>query len=195
MQGDRARVLAWLGNDVLPHEAEVRLWLRKSMLARGEVDDVIQEAYCRLAGLEDVRHIGNARAYFFKTARNVVFEQMRRARVVRIETVTEIEALNIAIDEPSPEHIIGARRELARVKRLIDALPDLRRRILRMRKIDGLPQREIARRLGVTENVVENEAVRGLRAILKALAEGEVAMSPSEKIAGEHDRSRKRRRD
>ncbi len=165
------------------------------MLGRGDVDDVIQEAYCRLAGLDDVGHITNARAYFFQAARHIVFEQMRRARVVRIETVTEIEALNIALDEPSPERIAGARRELARVRRLIDALPDLRRRIFQMRKIDGLPQREIAKRLGVTENVVENEAVRGLRAILKALAEGEVVVSPSEKITGEHDRSRKRRRD
>ncbi|MCK5912139.1 MAG: RNA polymerase subunit sigma-24, partial [Caulobacter sp.] len=40
-----------------------------------------------------------------------------------------------------------------------------------MRKIEGVPQREIARRLGVTEHVVENEAVRGLRAILAAMTE------------------------
>jgi RNA polymerase sigma-70 factor (ECF subfamily) len=38
-----------------------------------------------------------------------------------------------------------------------------------MRRIQGLPQKEIARRLGVTENVVEMQAVRGLKLILKAL--------------------------
>jgi RNA polymerase sigma-70 factor (ECF subfamily) len=38
-----------------------------------------------------------------------------------------------------------------------------------MRRIQGLPQKEIAKRLGVSENVVEMQAVRGLKLILKAL--------------------------
>ncbi len=54
---------------------------------------------------------------------------------------------------------------------LIAALPERCRRIFEMRKIEGVSQREIARRLGVTEHVVENEAVRGLRAILAAMTE------------------------
>ncbi|EHN76805.1 RNA polymerase sigma-24 factor, partial [Streptomyces coelicoflavus ZG0656] len=49
-------------------------------------------------------------------------------------------------------------------------LPDRCRRIFEMRRILGLSQREIARQLGVSENVVENEAARGLKAILAALA-------------------------
>jgi RNA polymerase sigma-70 factor (ECF subfamily) len=38
-----------------------------------------------------------------------------------------------------------------------------------MRKIEGLPQREIAQRLGITESMVENDGVKGLRLILEAL--------------------------
>ena len=54
---------------------------------------------------------------------------------------------------------------------LIAALPDRCRRIFELRKIEGVSQREIARRLGVSEHVVENESVRGLRAILAAMTE------------------------
>jgi len=73
-------------------------------------------------------------------------------------------------------------------------LPDRCRRIFEMRKIEGLPQREIARRMGVTENVVENESVRGLRAILAALAEGETQQQPTAaRRPSTHDRTRKRR--
>ena len=40
-----------------------------------------------------------------------------------------------------------------------------------MRRFEGLSQREIARRLGVTESVVENEGVKGMRLIMQALRE------------------------
>jgi DNA-directed RNA polymerase specialized sigma24 family protein len=56
-----------------------------------------------------------------------------------------------------------------------------------------VPQREIARRLGVSEHVVENEAVRGLRAILAAMTEQDAsagAQGAREKTDG---RTRKRR--
>jgi len=58
------------------------------------------------------------------------------------------------------------------VLRLIDRLPDRCRRVFEMRKIQGLSQREIAARLGITETVVENEVVKGLRLISRALRQG-----------------------
>jgi RNA polymerase sigma factor (sigma-70 family) len=146
-----------------------------------------------LAALSNIEHISEPRAYFFQAARSVALEQIRRARVVRIETVSEIEALDLALEDPSAERIVSGRRELERVRGLIAALPDRCRKIFELRKIDGVPQREIARRLGVTEHVVENEAVRGLRAILAAMTEQDApagAKGLREKTDG---RSRKRR--
>jgi hypothetical protein len=111
--------MAWLGREILPHEAAVRAWLRRSLAAAGDADDVIQEAYCRLAGLASIDHIESPRAYFFQTARSVALEQLRRARVVRIETVTEIDALNVELDEPSPERIAATWRRVAVVSVLM----------------------------------------------------------------------------
>jgi len=189
----RARIVAWLGREILPHEAAVRAWLRRSFAAAGDVDDILQETYCRLAALSTIDHIGEPRGYFFQAARSVALEQIRRARVVRIETVSEIEALDLALEEPSAERIVSGRRELERVRGLIAALPDRCRRIFELRKIEGVSQREIAQRLGVSENVVENEAVRGLRAILAAMTEQDApagARGAGEKTDG---RTRKRR--
>ncbi|WP_338015367.1 RNA polymerase sigma factor [Altererythrobacter sp. C41] len=168
----RERIMDWVGSEILPHEGEVRAWLRRT-LDPADIEDVVQEAYCQIARLEEVGHIRSGRAYFFTTARNVVLMQLRRARVVRIDSVTEIDNLNIVLDEPSPERVAGGRRELERVRRLIEGLPERCRRIFELRKIEGLPQREVARRLGVTEHVVENDVGRGLKLILQAIAEGE----------------------
>jgi len=169
----------WLGYEILPHEQDVRAWLRRSLVTSNDVDDVIQESYCRLANLKAVEQIENPRAYFFQTARSVVLEQMRRARIVRIDAVTEIDALRIEWDEPSPERIAGGRKELERVMKIIATLPERSRRIFEMRRVMGLSQKEIARQLGVSENVVENEAARGLKAVLAGLAKADANVVPS----------------
>ncbi len=167
----RAEIVAFVGGQILPHEADVRAWLRSSGSYPTDIDDIVQETYCRLAAMDGVSHILNGRAYFFRTARNIAIEKIRRARIVRIDCVTEIDALNVVDDEPSPERIVAGRRELRRVQHLIEGLPERCRQIFTLRRIHGLSQREVAARLGVTENVVETQSMRGLRLILRALTE------------------------
>src|SRR3546814_13010250 len=98
----RAKIMAWVGREILPHEADVRAWLRRT-LDPNDLEDVIQESYCQIASLKDVSHIRSGRAYFFTAARSIVLMRLRRARIVSIESVTEIESLTIVGDEPSPE--------------------------------------------------------------------------------------------
>lgn len=195
MDESRARIVAWVGREILPHEADVRAWLRRSLVSDGEVEDVIQDAYCRLLSLPNTSHIGSPRAYFFTAARAVAIDRLRRSRVVRMETITEIDALNVVLDEPSPERITAGRRELERVRRLIASLPDRCRRVFELRKIEGVPQREIAAMLGVTETIVENDVVKGQRLILKALAEGEPTASRPARPPEKHERARDSRGD
>ena len=171
MKQSRAEIVAFVGSHILPHEADVRAWLRWAGGLAADIDDIVQETYCRLAALETVSHIANGRAYFFRTARNITIEKIRRARVVRIDCVTEIDALNVVDDGPSPERVVAGRRELRRVQALVEGLPERCRQIFTLRRIHGLSQREVATRLGVTENVVEAQAARGLRLILRALSE------------------------
>lgn len=168
----RAKIMAWVGREILPHEADVRAWLRRT-LDPDDLEDVIQETYCQIAGLKDVGHIRSGRAYFFTAARSIVLMRLRRARIVSIESVTEIESMDIVGEEPSPERIAAGRRELDRVRRLIEGLPDRCRRIFELRKIEGVSQREVAERLGVAEHIVENDVTKGLKLILQAIADGE----------------------
>jgi RNA polymerase sigma-70 factor (ECF subfamily) len=169
MTDERKRRAAWVATAIMPHEVAVRRWLASSRVAGEEIDDLVQEAYCKLADLPAVDGILNPRAYFFQVVRNLLAGALRRARVVKIETVTELEALNVFTDQPSPEHQVAARRELSEVLDLIDKLPSRCRTVFQLRKIHGLSQREIAQRLGITETMVENDVVKGLRLISRAL--------------------------
>jgi RNA polymerase sigma-70 factor (ECF subfamily) len=168
-EAEREWLLAWVGARVLPHEAAVRNWLVRFLSDPADVDDVIQEAYCRIWAAKSLEMVGNARAYFFQTARNIVIDNIRRSKVVKIESVAEIEEAMVEVDEVTPEQVLSARAELRRVQRLMELLPPRCRQIFAMRKIEGLSQREIAEKMNVTEHIVENEIGRGLRLILQAI--------------------------
>jgi len=187
----RKDIVAWVGSHVLPHEAAVRAWLRRWTGSAQDIDDVIQEAYCRLAAMDDVRHIGSGRAYLFQTTRNIVLEQVRRSKIVRIDNVMDMDSLNMADERPSQERIVTGARELQRVQRLIKRLPPKCRRVFVLRRVHGESQREIARMFGISESAVEKQSIRGLKWILKAMERDDGA---GEIHGGAHEQSRDRTR-
>lgn len=191
MSESRKEIVAWVGSNVVPHESDLRARLRRMSAAEDEIDDIIQEAYLRIARLPGVRHIQSGRAYFFTTAKSVVLERIRRDRIVRIGSLTEIDALALEDDGPTPEQAVSARQELERVRRLIAALPERCREIFDLRRIQGVPQRDVAERLGVPEHTVEAQTMRGLKLILQAIAgEGRDATSPRTTDAKRTDANR-----
>lgn len=161
----------WLASSVLPHEPGLRMRLSRMVRARVDVDDVVQETYAILAELHDVSHIQNARAYVFSVARSVVLQQVRRAQVVSIEAVAEIDHLDIPHDELSPDRHAEAGQQLRRVGELLAGLPKRSRQAFLLRKVEGLSQREIAKRMGISENTVEKHIGKCLRQLLKAIAD------------------------
>jgi RNA polymerase sigma-70 factor (ECF subfamily) len=158
-------------------------------VAAEDVEDIVQECYCRLSQLSDLSQIAEPRAYLFAMARNLAHRQRQRARVVRIEPIAEAEGSELASDLPLPDRIAVGRQELDRVRAALATLSDRARRIFLLRRVDGLSQKEIAARLGVTEMVVENDASRSLRAILRMLTEADETIPAAEKERS-HVRSR-----
>jgi RNA polymerase sigma factor (sigma-70 family) len=158
-----------------------------------DIDDVMQEAYCRLSALDSVAHIASGRAYLFQTTRNIVLEQVRHSKVVRIDNMTDLGHLSIVDESPSVERLVGGARDLKRVEQLIEQLPLKCRRVFIARRVHGEPQRDIALKFGISESAVEKQAMRGLQLILKALEEDE----STDEMTGEkreHARDRTRHR-
>ena len=162
-------MVKWVSVFVLPHEAELRGWLRRACREPSEVDDMIQDIYCRLLRLNEVSHITDVRAYLFKVARRLVIDKVRRSTVVKIEAGHNVEAIGVSGD-PSPEQVALARAELKWVLGLIGKLPERCRRVIELRKILGMSQVETAQSLLLTENVVEKETARGLTLISAMIA-------------------------
>jgi len=167
VSSERAR---WIAIHILPLEPQLRGWLKRVTPAGLEVDDLVQEAYAKLASLATVSNITQHKAYLYQIVKRLISNHVRRGQVVSIEAVAEVANLTAAQDEGfSPERILSGRQELERLYEAIGKLPAPYRSVFVMRKFDDRPQKMIAAELRISENIVERRLSRALQLILDHL--------------------------
>jgi RNA polymerase sigma-70 factor (ECF subfamily) len=162
----------WFATEVQPHDAALRAWLRSKFPALGDVDDVVQETYARVLRLRarDPLRTHAVKPLLFTTARNLALDLLRRRQIVPMEALPEIEDETFADASPGIGEAVSRRQELAFLAEAIQALPARCRQVLTLRKIYGLPQKEIARQLGISEHTVEAQVGVGVRRCADYLA-------------------------
>lgn len=189
----------WLARQICPHEPALRRWLGRRLVYGLDLDDIVQEAYAKLVTVPSVDHITNPRAYFFRTALNILVNEVRRTQVVSIEFVAELDRLEVEADGFAPDIEAEYRQELRHVAEAIAQLPAKCREVFIVRKVHGLSQRETARKLGIAESTVEKHVAKGLRHLVDYFGHGgKTAVSVSRvqsPESGEQDHSRNQRSD
>lgn len=178
---DRQRT-RWFLRNILPHEPALRGWLSRSTPPGVDPDDVVQEAYTILAELESVDGIRHPRAYLFQVARSVIMRHVRRARIVPIHTVDDLERLEHFDDAASPEQHTIDRDELRQLARAIAAMPLKTREAFVLRRVRDMPQREIAARMRISENTVETHISRGILFLIDWFGRGGNKRSQTSKL-------------
>jgi DNA-directed RNA polymerase specialized sigma24 family protein len=103
--------------------------------------------------------------------------------IFSIEIVADLDLSNVSAEEASPERQAIARSELRQLQAALELLPRRCREVVVMRKIDGIAQREVAVRLGITEDTVEKQVAKGVRMLANILS-GEDPRSGQSRSAG-----------
>lgn len=154
---------AWFVREILVHEPALVQFLRRHWPHGDELHDLRQEVYVRIYEAAAKALPQQPKSFLFATARHLMTDRLRRGRVVSIEPAGDFESLNVLIDEVSPEHRFGARQILKRLAEALDRLPERCREIVWLRRVEELPQKEVAARLGISEKAVEKQIARGMR--------------------------------
>jgi RNA polymerase sigma factor (sigma-70 family) len=169
---DASEVQAWFVREVLPLEAALMQFLRRRRHNASDVDDLRHDVYVRVCEAAQKEIPWPVRPFVFAVARNLMIDHARRDHVVPIDAVADLDALNVASDMPGPESSTIAREELRTLQDALDHLPARCREAVVMRKIEGLPRREIAVRMGIAEKTVRRHIGDGMCALADALYSG-----------------------
>jgi RNA polymerase sigma-70 factor (ECF subfamily) len=159
----------WFRREILPLEGELRAYIRRLTGDPASAEDLLHDVFARIIAADSWREVDSPAGFAIRTARNVVYDQLRRQKVVAIDFVADVGALGLADDAADPETALVARDELKRLRAIVEALPTQQRRVFTLRKVYGLAPAEIAERLGLSVSTVEKHLVKAVRACAEAL--------------------------
>lgn len=159
--------IAWFEKEINPHEQDVRSWLGRRFPNVNDVDDVIQEAYTRIIKAYQSGPIANPRAYLFVTARNIVLNRIRHYRYEKPAGYRELDPMTVVDEVIDPLASLSKSEEIELLIRAIESLPKKCRKVLTLRKIYGLSQREVADHLGISVSTVQAHTAEGIRRCIR----------------------------
>ncbi len=149
----------------------LRAWLASRFPGLGEIDDIVQEAYSYvLAARRQGVDLRSPKAFLFATARNRAIDLQRFGATRRTESLAETDALYVLDDADGIPESVAHNQELELLTQAIQSLPARCRQVLTLRRLYGLSQRDIAARLGISENTVEHQVTIGVRKCTEFLA-------------------------
>jgi RNA polymerase sigma factor (sigma-70 family) len=160
---------AWFASEILPHEAALVRYLTRLCPNSSDVLDLRQDVYVKVFEAARAHRPTLARPFLFTTARHLVVDRIRRSRVVSIEPAGDPDALNVLLDEVSPERRLSAWQELRLLGVAFGHLPAKCREVMWLRKVEELSQAEVASRLGVSVRTVEFHVQKGVRLLAQTL--------------------------
>jgi RNA polymerase sigma factor (sigma-70 family) len=153
---------AWFVREVLPLEAALMQYFRRSYASRNDAEDLCQDVFVRVYEAARLRRPEPVKPFVFAAARNLLINRARRDSVVSIESVADPDVLDIALDAPGPDRNAMARQELRNLQAALDRLPPRCREAVILRKIEGLSYRDIASRMGISEKTVDRHICDGI---------------------------------
>jgi RNA polymerase sigma-70 factor (ECF subfamily) len=167
----------WFVEEILPLEPMLMRFFRGHWRDGDEIADLRQETYARIYEAARRKRPSPVKPFVFFVARNLIIDKLRRKNVVPIETMTDTDWLNVSDLEPMPEQRVAARQELRRMQAALDNLPPRCRQVIVLRRVYGFSQREVALKMGIKEETVESQTIKGMRILVDALSDRRGALT------------------
>lgn len=161
---------------VLPRLDEAHRLARWLTGSATDADDVMQEACLRAYRSIETVAEGSARAWFLTIVRNASYSWLRKHRQSELTFIDDLDAASrssletgtlIADVAKTPEDVLIAKTDAARLIAAVDALPLLMREELVLREYHGLSYREIAEVTSVPIGTVMSRLANGRKHLLK----------------------------
>ena len=138
-------------------------------------EDLVQDIYVRLSGLENPGEIQNPMAYLYRLGSNLMLDRLRGERRTALRDGVWLDSQTTRVggeevsSEPSAEATVAARQRLALLTAAVAELSPQTQRVFRMHKFEGLSHPEVAAALGISRSAVEKHMMAALKHLLGRL--------------------------
>ncbi len=118
-------------------------------------DDILQEVFLRIhSNIDTLKEDGKIQSWIYQIARNAIIDHYRARK--------KMEELPSSLSAAEPDLLETARHDIEEcVLPMIDSLPDHYREALMLSEIEGLTQKEVAERQGLSVSGAKSRIQRG----------------------------------
>jgi RNA polymerase sigma factor (sigma-70 family) len=152
----------WFLTEVYPHDAQLKAHLQKAFPGVPDVNDLVQESYLVMWKTKARKEINAAKAYLYKTARNMALMWLRHEKVSPMDSMGDLAALRIIEDKPNAAELLSTNEKLELAVEALMILPERTRAAVILRKLKGLSQKEAAEALSISVKTVDKLLAAGL---------------------------------
>ena len=153
------------------HRDALGRFLQARIGASGDVEDLLQDLYLKVAALDPATEVREPRAFLYRLASNQMMDRWRSGH----RSIARDAAWRLAnhatgpgedmADAPSAEAVVAGRQALAALTQTLDRLPEKTRHVFNLHKFEGLSHAEVATRLGISRSSVEKHMMDALRTL------------------------------
>ena len=134
-----------------------------------DVEDLLQDLYLKIAGLDADYAIAEPRAFLYRLASNLLLDRARSGRRAQVrdnawrQVSHHAQGADDVADTPSAETVVIDRQRLRTLVQTLETLPERTRTVFRMHKFDGVSYADVATSLGISRSSVEKHMMQALR--------------------------------
>lgn len=170
MRSDDPQSSRWFSEQVQPHGEALRAYLLARYPALADVDNVVQECLVRLWRVHENQPIVQPKGLLFTIARNLATDALRRQQVVSFTSLTAFDGSLSLVDRDDVTESVCKKQEFDLLTEAIQSLPNRCRQVFTLRYAYCLSQRQVAEKLGISENTVEKQMTKAIARCTKFLA-------------------------
>lgn len=130
-----------------------------------DADELVQEAFLRLARKPDLHAVEDPKAFLFKTVVNLAKtrkrDQFNRAELLHVYISTVPEAELVSVDV-SPDRVAQGKQDFAALCDSLSQLTPKCQAVFALRMFEGLSYKQIAEELGISTRAVDKQLRRAI---------------------------------
>lgn len=147
-------------------------FFRRRLGDASEAEDLTQEVFLRLLCHRGIATIEDLQGYAFETASNVLTDWARKRTVRRANTHESFDHAHHGGEDIGCDRVVIARQALDHLCEALFELSERSREVFLLRRLDGLPYRDIASRIGISVSAVEKHMIRNTAHVMQRVSNG-----------------------
>ncbi|MFT6990744.1 MAG: RNA polymerase sigma-70 factor (ECF subfamily) [Paraglaciecola sp.] len=144
------------------NQLSLRSFISRYVISPQDIDDVSQETFLRAYKAEKEKEIEHPKAFLFRIAKNLMLSEFSRKARKITDYIEDYEGSEELLDTENLESNVMAQQKLGIYCEAVASLPTQCRRVIVMKKVYGMQNKEIARRLDLSVSTVEKHLTKGI---------------------------------